>query len=79
MSERGNMYILLGSVAVVVGLLGAWQRRGLKNLSTKLLNRNGQLGETLNSFQSENGYLIGGLIMAAAGVATLIYGASVTR
>ncbi|KIS28929.1 hypothetical protein TV39_02065 [Arthrobacter sp. SPG23] len=68
------MYILLGCVALAVGLLGAWQRKRLMDWSTRWNKRSGPPGELLNSFQSDRGYLIGGLGMAFAGLITAVYG-----
>lgn len=68
------MYILLGLAAFVVGLLGAWQRKRLMDWSTRWNRRSGPPGDMLNNFQSERGYLIGGLGMALAGLVTIAYG-----
>ena len=68
------MYVLLGLAAFAVGLLGAWQRKRLMAWSTRLNNRSGPPGEVLNNFQSERGYLLGGLGMALAGLLTIAYG-----
>ncbi|MDQ0147858.1 hypothetical protein J2T23_003786 [Pseudarthrobacter niigatensis] len=68
------MYVLLGCVVFVVGVLGAWQRKRLMDWSTRWNQRSGPPGEMLNAFQSERGYLIGGFGMALAGLITIVYG-----
>lgn len=68
------MYVLFGSVAAILGLLSVWQRRRLRFVSIRLLSQSGKLGEAMNAFQHEKGYLYGGLLMAAAGIATVVFG-----
>ncbi len=68
------MYVLLGLSAFVVGLLGSWQRKRLMDWSTRWNKRSGPPGEVFNKFQSERGYLLGGLGMVLAGLITIAYG-----
>lgn len=68
------MYVLLGSVVFVLGVLGAWQRKRLMAWSTRWNRRSGAPGEMLNSFQSDRGYLVGGSGMALAGLITIVCG-----
>lgn len=70
-SVTGTAFI--GALALVLGLLGAWQRNRLVKVNTRINERMGGLGKATNKLQSSRGYLIGGLVMAAGGAFILIY------
>ncbi len=74
--ERTHRFLDRGfenALALVLGLLGAWQRNRLVKVNTRINERMGALGKATNKLQSARGYLIGGLVMAAGGAIILTY------
>lgn len=68
------MYILLGSIVTLVGVLGLIFRRPLAGMATKIFTMNGISVHASGSSRIERVYVLGGIFMIVAGMATLTYG-----